>query len=88
MISFDDEAQFWEKGVFGYDSPKALQRAVFYVVGLHFVLRGIQEHYDLQVEQLRRMPSETYVHVLWSLPIYTYVEFNIGSRTSMPQTSP
>ncbi len=46
------EDLLWEKGILGLDTPKALQRAVFYYVGLQFVLRGIQEHHDLQVEQL------------------------------------
>ncbi len=52
VITFQHEYLFWEKGILGLDTPKALQRAVFYYVGLQFVLRGIQEHHDLQVEQL------------------------------------
>ena len=34
VILFEDEELFWTSEVFGYHSPKALQRAVFYSVGL------------------------------------------------------
>ena len=40
VISLDDERIMWESGVLGTDSPWALVHAVFFVVGLHFSLRG------------------------------------------------
>ena len=49
VIPFEHEKVFWERKLLGCDS---LQRAVFFSVSLHFVLRGVQEHHDLQVEQL------------------------------------
>ena len=52
VIPFKQEKVFWERKLLGCDTPRSLQRAVFYSVGLHFVLRGVQEHHDLQVEQL------------------------------------
>ena len=48
----------WESGVLGVDNPWCLARAAFYVIGLHFCLRGGQEHRDLMVSQLRRFPSD------------------------------
>ena len=62
VISFEDEELFWSSEVFGYHSPKALQRAVFYHVGLHLVLRGVQEQHDLELQQLDRFPSDTTVY--------------------------
>ena len=42
----------------GSDSPKALQRAVFFSIGLNFVLRGVEEQHSLVVEQIVRHPSD------------------------------
>ena len=64
VILFEDEELFWTSEVFGYHSPKALQRAVFYSVGLHFVLRGVQEQHDLDLQQLNRVPCETSVYIV------------------------
>ena len=47
VISSEDEELFWEKGYLGTSSPIVLQRTVFFYVGLHFVLRGVQEQHDL-----------------------------------------
>ena len=47
----------WQTGVVGIESPWPLVRAVFLIVGLHFSLRGGQEHRDLVVEQFRRFPT-------------------------------
>ena len=48
----------WQTVVVGIESPWPLVRAVFFIVGLHFSLRGGQEHRDLVVEQFRRFPSD------------------------------
>ena len=63
---------FWQKGLLGYSSPKTLQRAVFYYVGLNFVLRGVQEQYDLVPLQFPRVPQDTSVYD--SSVYYEYVE--------------
>ena len=34
VISFEHENLFWEKQLLGYHTPKALQRAVFFLLGL------------------------------------------------------
>lgn len=56
-----------------FDNPKSLQRLVFYYMGLRFCLRGVQEHHDLQVDQLKRHPSD--VRVYDESIFYTYTEF-------------
>ena len=56
VISMEDEDSMWEKGVIDTTSPWALLRAAFYTVGLHFSLRGGQEHRDFKVSQLSRVP--------------------------------
>lgn len=66
VISFEHEEVFWERKLLGWDTP------VFYSVGLHFVLRGVQEHHDLQVEQLTH-PVDTTVYS--EEVYYEYKEF-------------
>lgn len=44
----------------GVASPDSLFRAVFYTVGLHFSLRGGQEHCELKCSQFSRVPVEGY----------------------------
>ena len=39
-------------------TPKTLQRTVFFYVGLNFVLRGVQEQYDLIPSQFVRVPQD------------------------------
>ena len=58
VISIEDEKLMWESGVLGEDNPWCLVRAAFYVVGLHFCLRGGEEHRNLTVCQLRRFPND------------------------------
>lgn len=62
VITIEHENIFWEKQLLGYETPKALQRAVFFAVGLNFVLRGVQEHHDLTPQQLIRYPPDTSVY--------------------------
>ena len=52
IITKDEEEKLWESGVLSSDSPAGLLRAVFYLNGLNFVLRGGDEHRRLKVSQL------------------------------------
>ena len=56
------EELFWKKSLFGYSSPKILQRTVFFYVGLNFVLCGVQEQYDVVPSQFVRFPMDTHVY--------------------------
>ena len=60
VLSIEDENAMWEKGVVGDSTPWQLLRAAFLTVGLHFSLRGGQEHRDLKVSQFRRVPTSGY----------------------------
>ena len=62
VIESDHESLFWEKGLLGSSTPKVLQRTVFFYVGLNFVLRGIQEQYDLVPSQFVRYPQDTKIY--------------------------
>ena len=73
VIAVEDEKRFWEMGTLGYDSPKDLQNAVFFYVGLHFTLRGVQEQYDLLPRQFDRSPPD--VSVYNKCVYYQYTEF-------------
>lgn len=73
VIKVEDERMFWEMGLLGYGSPKVLQRSVFFYVGLHFALRGVQEQHDLTPQQFVRFPPD--VSVYNSSVYYQYTEF-------------
>ena len=40
VISKEEENQLWETNAMGLDNSKALLRAVFYLNGWNFVIRG------------------------------------------------
>ena len=61
-ISIDDEHLMWESGTFSFESPQALQNMVFFYIGLHLCLRGVQEQHDLKVKQLQRCPKDIQVY--------------------------
>ena len=73
VIEVEHEHIFWQKGLLGYSTPKILQCTVFFYVGLNFILRGIQEQYDLVVSQFRRVPQDTSVYD--ESVYYEYTEF-------------
>ena len=73
VISIEDEELLWEKGVLSFATPKTLQYAVFFYVGLHFSLRGGQEQRDLKVDQVRRHPPD--ISLYDENTYYEYVEF-------------
>ena len=54
----EDENLLWEASVISFESPQTRQNMIFYYVGLHFCLRGVQEQHDLTVQQLIRHPSD------------------------------
>ena len=58
VISFEDQQLLWDAGLLGLDSPPTVFNTVFFYVGLHFCLRGGQEHRNLSLEQLKRYPPE------------------------------
>ena len=70
VISLEHEELMWQKSVLGVHSPDSLLRAAFYTVGLHFCLRGGQEHRDLKRSQFTRIPEDGYD----SSTYYQYVE--------------
>ena len=58
----EHENCFGESGELGQSSPACLQDTVFYYVGMHFVLRGIQEEYDLVPQQFQRNPPDCSIY--------------------------
>ena len=73
VISFEHENLFWETKVLSCDTPRSLQRAVFFSVGLRFALRGVQEHHDMKLDQLKRYPPDTTEYS--EDTFYEYTEF-------------
>ena len=49
-------------GILSYESPKSLQNMVFFYIGLHLCLRGVQEQHDLKPEQLCLYPTNVEVY--------------------------
>ncbi len=60
VVTLEHEDAMWESGALGTDMPDRLLQTVFYTMGLHFSLRGGQEHRDLRVEQVTRVPADGY----------------------------
>ena len=54
IITSEEEETLWSAGVLGVSSPKALLRAIFFLNGKNFCLRGGQEHRDLKLSQFVR----------------------------------
>ena len=52
IVSFDDEEKLW-KCSFGEETPKKLLQSLFYLNGIHFALRGGEEHSNLLIEQFK-----------------------------------
>ena len=46
-ITNEQEDQLWQKGILGTETPLALSRALFFLVGIHFGLRSGDEHRTL-----------------------------------------
>ena len=73
VITKEVEQLCWDKGTLGISSPTVLQHTIFFYLGLHFVLRGVQEQHDLLVKQLQRIPSD--YSVFNNSVYYEYTEF-------------
>ena len=73
VISTEHENILWAKVLLGFGDPKALQRAAFFSIGLHFVLRGVEEQHQLLCSQIVRYPPDTEVYS--SDVYYEYTEF-------------
>ena len=73
VISFDDEEHLWQQGVLGFDNPPVLFNTVFFYVGLHFCLRGGQEHRELSPAQFQRHPEDPEIYT--ENTYYEYSEY-------------
>ena len=51
VITTKEEEQLWQSGVLSSEYPLSLIRAVFYLNGINFVLRGGEEHRKLKLSQ-------------------------------------
>ena len=47
-ITEEEEELLWEKGILGSSTPQQLIKTLFYLIGVHFALRGGQEHHQLR----------------------------------------
>ena len=58
-----EEEQLWDSGVLACNNPKSLLRAVFYLNGKYFCLRGGEEQRNLKISQLERLSNpDRYVY--------------------------
>ena len=49
-LTVQDEEQLWKNRVLGEQNPKSLLYTLWYLLTLHFGLRGCQEHHEMFVE--------------------------------------
>ena len=61
-FSKDDEEKLWNSGVLGSNNPKPLLRAVFYLNGRNFCLRGGEEQRNLKIQLQRLRNPDRYVY--------------------------
>ena len=52
IITRDEEEKLWQVQILSSESPKSLLRAVFYLNGVNFVLRGGNKHRSLKISQM------------------------------------
>ena len=53
MITVEVGNELWRKGILGTHSSKALFNTILFYNGKTFLLRGVQEHYNLTFTQLK-----------------------------------
>lgn len=58
IITEEMEDELWAQGLLGDSNPRTLLNTVVYVLGLHFALRGRDEH-----RRLRNKPSQLTVQM-------------------------
>jgi len=54
LITKEEEATLWEKGILGDASPQALLRSVFFLNGKNFCLKWGKEYRELKLSQFTR----------------------------------
>ena len=54
VITSEEEALLWQRGILGDTSPVSLVRSVFFLNGKNFFLGGGKEHRDLRLSQFTR----------------------------------
>ena len=54
ILTKEEEGRLWESGVLNSSTPMGLLRAVFFLNGKNFCLRGRDEHRNLRISQMRR----------------------------------
>ncbi|XP_028418023.1 uncharacterized protein LOC114542762 [Dendronephthya gigantea] len=67
VITLREEEQLWEKGVLGDSQPQQLLDTLVYLFGIHFALRGGNEHRRLRADNsqiIKGVDKETGLHYL------------------------
>ncbi len=54
-LTYAEEDKLWQMGLLGNDLPEKLLNMLIYLLGVHFALRGVQEHKDLRVDAYRQI---------------------------------
>ena len=63
VFTREDEDKLWDLGVLGTENLKALLRAVFFLNGKNFSLRGGEEHRSLRFTQIeRKLDPNCYIY--------------------------
>ena len=65
VFTKEEEDQLWSSDTLSTNTSKGLLRAVFFLNGKYFCLRGGEEHRQLKLSQLKRVASP---------PRYIYTE--------------
>ena len=62
VIEMHEEEKIWNSEALGDDSPVKLLKALFYLNGLHFAIRGGVEHRNLTMDQFKLDENRSKIH--------------------------
>ena len=83
VLTRGNEDKLWNSGVMGTRTPRALQNAVFYVVGKMFSLRGGVEVRQVKISQIRRHANPdkyVYTELVSKNSSGTYKKLHIANK--------
>lgn len=61
-LTKEEEEILWENGQLGNQNPHFLINTMWWLLTMHFYLRGRQEHHDMMVEDFSIETSASYSH--------------------------
>ena len=65
-LSHDEIEQLWQSGKSGYNSPMAPINTLWWLITIHFGLRGHQEHHNMKIKDFTFKKHDVFTYVTFS----------------------